>query len=150
MLADRPRVLSWESSIAEPGPEGLITTYFGGRSGAEWLRGSAAHGPAGPALAARVRRLYDRAGLGPMTAELLGDVWVDHWRADPWTRGSYAAFEPGQYTRFFGFAGRPERGIHFAGEHTATRFQGYLEGAVESGERAASEVRAALGLRRAA
>jgi monoamine oxidase len=150
MLADRPRVLSWESSIAEPGPEGLITTYFGGRSGAEWLRGSAAHGPAGPRLAARVRRLYDRAGLAGMTAELRGGVWVDHWRADRWTRGSYAAFKPGQYTRFYGFAGRAERGIHFAGEHTATRFQGYLEGAVESGQRAAAEVHAALGRRRAA
>jgi monoamine oxidase len=34
---------------------------------------------------------------------------------------------------------------HFAGEHTSTDAQGYLEGAVESGERAAREVLAGLG-----
>ena len=35
---------------------------------------------------------------------------------------------------------------HFAGEHTSTDAQGYLEGAVESGERAAREVLAGLGV----
>ena len=40
--------------------------------------------------------------------------------------------------------GRAEGAIHFAGEHTATDNQGYLEGAVESGERCAEEVLAAV------
>jgi Flavin containing amine oxidoreductase len=35
--------------------------------------------------------------------------------------------------------------LHFAGEHTATGNQGFLEGAVETGERAADEVLAAVG-----
>ncbi len=39
----------------------------------------------------------------------------------------------------------PEGGIHFAGEHTESDFQGYLEGAVRSGERAAAEVAHAVG-----
>jgi monoamine oxidase len=34
--------------------------------------------------------------------------------------------------------------VHFAGEHTSVDFQGYMEGAVESGERAAAEVLGAL------
>jgi monoamine oxidase len=34
-------------------------------------------------------------------------------------------------------------GCHFAGEHTSTDSQGYLNGAVESGERAAAEIVAA-------
>jgi monoamine oxidase len=33
---------------------------------------------------------------------------------------------------------------HFAGEHTSQDFQGYLNGAVESGYRAADEILAAL------
>jgi monoamine oxidase len=37
--------------------------------------------------------------------------------------------------------------VHFAGEHTSTHSQGYLNGAVESGERAAAEVLRALGVR---
>ncbi len=151
LLADRPRFLSWESSLAQPGPEGLMTTYFGGRSGSSDLRFSGldgAHGIATPPLAKYALGLYSRAGLGGMTAARIGDVWVDRWRGDRYVRGSYAAFLPGQYTRFYGFAGRPERGIHFAGEHTATRYQGFLEGAVESGQRAAAEVHSALTGRR--
>ena len=41
------------------------------------------------------------------------------------------------------FAGRRAAGqgtCHFAGEHTSMDFQGYLNGAVETGERAASEI----------
>jgi monoamine oxidase len=69
-----------------------------------------------------------------------GRAWTDHWAADRWVHGSYAAFMPGQFTRYYGYAGRPEGRVHFAGEHTATTNQGYLEGAVESGERAAEEI----------
>ncbi len=58
--------------------------------------------------------------------------------------GSYAAFGPGQVTRFWGLLQRPAGRIVFAGEHTSTRAQGYLEGAVESGERAARQVAALL------
>ena len=63
---------------------------------------------------------------------------------DPWSGGSYAAFGPGQVTRFWGLGQRPVGRIVLAGEHTSTRAQGYLEGAVESGERAASEALARL------
>ena len=54
--------------------------------------------------------------------------------------GSYAGFLPGQYTSYWGYLGRGEDGVHFAGEHTSTFAQGYLEGGVESGDRAAREV----------
>jgi monoamine oxidase len=144
MLADSPRFVSWESSAAQPGSAGLITTYYGGTAGSSGLRPATAHAPAGADQAAGTLGLYERAGLAPIAAERIGDVWIDRWARDPYVRGSYAAFLPGQYTRFYGFAGRAEGGIHFAGEHTATVFQGYLEGAVESGRRAAKEVARAL------
>jgi monoamine oxidase len=41
--------------------------------------------------------------------------------------------------------GEPEGNCHFAGEHTSIDFQGYLNGGVETGERAADEVITALG-----
>jgi monoamine oxidase len=144
LLADGPRFVSWESSAAQPGSAGLITTYYGGVSGSSGLRPAAPHGPAGAGQAARILGLYERAGLAPIAAEQIGEVRIDRWARDPYVLGSYAAFLPGQYTRFYGFAGRPEGGIHFAGEHTATVFQGYLEGAVQSGQRAAREVAKAL------
>jgi monoamine oxidase len=65
---------------------------------------------------------------------------------DPWTNGAYAAFLPGQYTRLWGYTGRAEGRVHFAGEHTSTYSQGYLNGGVESGRRAAIEVMRERGL----
>jgi len=46
----------------------------------------------------------------------------------------------GDSTRFAGYEGVPEGTIHFAGEHTSLEFQGYMEGAVRSGRRAAREI----------
>jgi monoamine oxidase len=50
----------------------------------------------------------------------------------------------GQYTAFAGIEGRREGNAHFCGEHTSIDFQGYLNGAVETGERAAAEIAADL------
>jgi monoamine oxidase len=73
-----------------------------------------------------------------------GQATFDDWQANPWTRGSYSFWRVGQYTAFGGVEGEPEGNCHFAGEHTSIDFQGYLNGAVASGERAAAEVAAAL------
>ena len=62
------------------------------------------------------------------------------WVANPLTRGSYSFWKVGQYTKFAGAEGARSNNCHFAGEHTSVDFQGYLNGAVESGERAAQEI----------
>jgi monoamine oxidase len=143
MYNDDPALLTWESTLGEPGRKSIVTTYFGGRSGGGGLISDGAHAPT---AAAEVKRnlasLTEDGGtrLPGLTAGFTGRAFTDHWVADPWARGSYAAFGPGQYTKYFGYAGKPEGAIHFAGEHTATTNQGYLEGAVESGERCAGEI----------
>ncbi|HVO54602.1 MAG TPA: FAD-dependent oxidoreductase [Solirubrobacterales bacterium] len=134
---------SWDSSLGEGGGRGLLTVYSGGRYGAGYP-GPAVHGrPPRRVVDATLARIA-RAVPG-LAAGFDGDAWLDRWAADPWTHGSYAAYLPGQYTRFWGFAGLAEGGLHFGGEHTATEAQGYLEGAVRSGERCAREVAARLG-----
>ena len=72
-----------------------------------------------------------------------GRATLDYWPAYPFTRGSYSYWKVGQYTKFSGIEREPESGVHFAGEHTSIDFQGYLNGAVESGQRAANEILAA-------
>jgi monoamine oxidase len=57
---------------------------------------------------------------------------------------SYSYWRVGQYTRFAGVEREPQEGVHFCGEHTSIEAQGYLEGAVETGERAANEIISAL------
>ncbi|MGZ4218375.1 MAG: flavin monoamine oxidase family protein [Solirubrobacteraceae bacterium] len=64
-----------------------------------------------------------------------------NWSADPWTRGCYAGYMPPGVWTDFGTALRAPIGpLHWAGTETAEIFNGYMDGAVRSGERAAAEV----------
>ena len=61
------------------------------------------------------------------------------WHLDPFSQGSWAVWAPGQIGRHFAALHQSAGPIHFAGEHTAYAYSG-MEGAMESGERAALEV----------
>ena len=82
--------------------------------------------------------------FGPQAAQATG--YVDHnWVADPWARGCYTvAMPPGVLASLGPELREPAGAVHFAGTETARRWTGYIEGALESGERAAEEVLAAL------
>ena len=83
--------------------------------------------------------------FGPKAATPIDYVERD-WAAEQWTRGCYGAhFPTGAWTRFGPALRRPVGPIHWAGTETATRWMGYLDGAVESAERAVTEVLAAPG-----
>ena len=69
---------------------------------------------------------------------------VYRWSTDPWTRGAFAVYRPGQLTTLMPVLASAESGLHFAGEHTSV-WTGWMEGALESGERAAREVLNATG-----
>lgn len=70
------------------------------------------------------------------------ELYLDHdWSAEVWTRGCYGAhFPPGAWTQFGHALRSPVGRIHWAGTETATRWMGYIDGAIESGQRAAQEV----------
>ena len=61
------------------------------------------------------------------------------WLADPWAGGSGALPSPGQMTTICVGIERPEGRVHFAGEHTS-RLPYWMQGALQSGVRAAKEV----------
>jgi monoamine oxidase len=71
---------------------------------------------------------------------------IEHnWSAEPWTRGCYEGYlPPGVWTDYGPALRAPVGRIHWAGTETSEVFMGYMDGAVRSGERAASEVRRAL------
>ena len=64
------------------------------------------------------------------------------WEQDPFARGGYAYFDPAFDPALRAWLARPAGRLFFAGEHTSIRWQGYMNGAVESGRRAAAEVAA--------
>lgn len=61
------------------------------------------------------------------------------WYRDPFSAGDWAVWAPGQVTAFANAVGKPHGRVHFCGEHTAVSNRG-MEGAMESGERAAFEI----------
>jgi len=71
------------------------------------------------------------------------------WALEPWSAGAPVAnFPPGTLSRFGTALRTPVGRIHWAGTETARAFTGFMEGAVESGERVAEEILAAdLGAR---
>jgi len=139
-----PNYDTWESSTDQPGRCGLITVYAGG-IGSATFASPVPHGAAPQSLSADIVGQMDK--VVPDTGKRFnGSAWLDYWTGDPWTLGSYAAYTPGQMTQYWGYAGIPEGNVHFAGEHTSTYSQGYLNGGVESGQRTAIEVMNKLGV----
>ncbi len=61
------------------------------------------------------------------------------WHDDEFAGGAFALFDPGQQTLLFEAICAPEGRIHFAGEH-ASLSHAWIQGAIESGVRAAAEI----------
>jgi monoamine oxidase len=68
------------------------------------------------------------------------EVGASHaWYGDRWARGAFALFAPEQQSQLQGDIVRPEGRISFAGEHCSL-WHAWIEGALESGVRAAREI----------
>jgi monoamine oxidase len=68
------------------------------------------------------------------------EVGASHaWYADRWARGAFALFAPGQQTALYAAIVQPEGRIYFAGEHCSL-YHAWIQGALESGIRAAREI----------
>ena len=110
---------------------GILTLLAGGGASAATREMLAAEGPA--------RLVRELSWINLKRTELL--AWASRsWEDEPWSRGGYAFFDT-QFPPALRYAlARPFDRVFFAGEHTSLRWQGYMNGAVESGLRAAEEV----------
>jgi monoamine oxidase len=139
-FADTGYQNTWDVTRAQPGASGILVDYTGGTIGASFGTGT-------PQDRARQFLTQLEPVLPGITTTWNGRATVDFWLGHPWTRGSYSYWKVRQYTRFAGVEREREGralNCHFAGEHTSVDFQGYLNGAVETGQRAADEVITAL------
>jgi monoamine oxidase len=128
---------TWEVTRAQPGTSGILVDYTGGNIGASFGSGT-------PTSRAQQFLAQIEPVLPGITSHWNGLATIDFWTAYPWTKGSYSYWKVGQYTKFGGIEGVQEGVVHFCGEHTSVDFQGYLNGGVETGQRAAGEVIDAL------
>lgn len=122
----------WDGSEDQKGPPAILTLLAGGWASAECREIIAREGPAG--VVDRLRWLGKPSALQAM--------WQTSWEDHPLVGGGYAVFPPGFDPLLRAWLRRPAGRILFAGEHTADQWQGYMNGAVESGYRAAAEVAA--------
>jgi monoamine oxidase len=122
----------WDMSFGQRGGRGLISVTTGNTAIEQRL---AAMNPAA--------RLAFGVGLAaPAFPEINASTeksTIQRWTEEPYARGAFVVFKPGQMTRWAPALSRSEGRVHFAGEHTAP-WNGWMEGALWSGERAAQEI----------
>lgn len=133
MYTEPPLQQLWESTHV-PNPKGAgLTMFYGGKS------------------ADVIRKMSDDE-LRTLLATTMQSVWgvsdtvmpsrlfrMD-WPTQPFAKGSYSTYAPGQWTEFYGVAGEPVGNLHFAGEHCSLDSQGYLNGGAETGRLAAERI----------
>jgi monoamine oxidase len=139
--AGRPRAFGsplpfgavWEGNEEQRGPAGILSLLAGGGASDATQAIVAKHG---------ARGLTDALQwLGSKNSQLIASRQIV-WEQDPYARGGYAYFDPGFDPSMRAWLSRPAGRLFFAGEHTSIRWQGYMNGAIESGRRAAAEVAA--------
>jgi monoamine oxidase len=128
--SDQPTGAVWDGNEKQSGGAGILSFLAGGRASSELQRIVESEGLPGVS-----RRM---AWLGKPAAVLASHLVV--WEDEPWARGGYAYFDAAFNPLWRDWLARPAGRIVFAGEHTSIRWQGYMNGAVESGQRAADEI----------
>jgi monoamine oxidase len=145
--ADNPASSGWElnyqvSNYSSPAallvafPAGQTATRLATRYGLSFGADEAA---APHKLASDFLGYLDKV-LPGVAAAYNGKAYYNIGLLDPHILGAWSYWRVGQYTQFSGYEGVAERHAHFCGEHTAQNAQGYMEGAVTSGERVAGEL----------
>jgi monoamine oxidase len=122
----------WDGNEQQKGPQGILSFLAGGRASPalqEILKTEGARGVA------------DRIGWLGRPARLLASQTIV-WDHDPLARGGYAYFDPGFNPLWRAWLSRAAGRVVFCGEHTSIKYQGYMNGAIETGLRAAAEIAA--------
>ena len=123
----------WEANEEQRGRAGILALLSGGNASDLTQAIVAKDGVEGLA--------HQLDFLGSRRADLIASKPIV-WEQDPYARGGYAFFDPAFDPELRPWLSRPCGRLFFAGEHTSIRWQGYMNGAVESGRRAAAEVAA--------
>jgi len=132
-VSDTGPVAATFDNTPEDGAPGVIMGFIGGDDARVWgLRSPAERRAAVLDLFANI--------FGPQA--LNASDYIEHdWSEDPWTRGCPVGFmAPGVLSMYGPSLRAPIGRIHWAGTETAEVWNGYMDGAVSSGVRAAQEV----------
>lgn len=128
LVTDAPIGYTWHATSHVDSEDGIITAYTGGGPAAKLAALSDAK---------RIQvAVNEIEKIFPGSSDLIEHTATVAWPNEEFTRGSYMALAPGEVTAHWEALMNPAGRLFFAGEH-ATPIQGFMEGAVESGQRAA-------------
>ncbi|MDA2912996.1 FAD-dependent oxidoreductase [Acidobacteriia bacterium AH_259_A11_L15] len=130
-LTDLPIEAVYHMTRHQPGPRGILQSYSGGPQ---------ARGICALTESERVSFVLEQMEkVFPGMREHFEGGVSKCWDEDPWARGASSWYKPGQMSELWPHIARPEGRVHFAGDHTSAWIR-WMQGALESGNRAAREV----------
>jgi monoamine oxidase len=130
--ADLPISQVWNLSYGQPGTRGILMA-----------RALSVHSRRVTAMSEGERIAFALEHLEkiyPGTRDNFEGGVTKCWDEDEWSLGATAYYQPGQFRSLLPHVARPEGRIHFAGEHTSVWIDGWMQGALESGNRVAREI----------
>ncbi len=131
MVSDTTSHYYFHSTQNQPGTEGILTAYAIGEK-ADVLASQSEE----RRMRVITRDLIDFDDSAPRLAKGIASY---SWQRDKYTDGAYALYRPGQWFGIRPILQRPHGKVLFAGEHLAD-WQGFMEGAIETGESAAASL----------
>jgi monoamine oxidase len=123
----------WDNTQLQQGTAGGFTVYQGGKKGVQL--GSGSPDAQAPKFVAQLESMWPGCAKA-----YTGVAQRMYWPGHPFTKGSYACYKVGQYTTIRGAEIKPVGNLFFAGEHCSAYFQGFMNGAAETGRMAAEDV----------
>ena len=148
-------VNGWDSSYNKAGntDKGAYVGYFGGSYSVKLSEQSFKNKIAPPTHVWRTElpqttvdglvNELDKVFVGSKKKFLGKHIFVN-WIDFPYAKGSYSCYKPGQWTSISGKEMEPVGNCFFAGEHCSSEFQGFMNGAAETGRRVAETILSAV------
>jgi monoamine oxidase len=131
VFTDNPLGWVFDATVTQPGPRGILQCYAGGSNARSIM-----------VLSEEKRVSFVKNEMSrfyPAIGEYFEGGVSKCWEEDPWERGASSWYKPGQMAELWPHVAHPEGRIHFAGDHTSPYIR-WMQGALHSGNRAASEI----------
>ena len=132
-FADNDLQTGWDNSQLQSGTSGGFTVFLGGNLGNNLGNGTAQSQK--DIYLPKLEQIWNG-----ISSHYNGNVQRMHWPTHPHTLTSYACYRPGQFTTIAGAERKSIGNLHFAGEHCSLWYQGYMNGAAETGKKAAGKI----------
>ncbi len=131
-ISELPIGWTWEATDQQEGESGIMISYTSGDYADAQIDFSESD------IIASKREQIETMYPGSDALFIKAEVYP--WHRMEYSMGGYAAYGPGQVTKYWNTFRQPHGNVYFAGEHTDDKFVAYMEGAVRSGLRVAEEI----------